>query len=445
MTVFILDTATKSLRAKLTANQATAAVHLTAHWADSTSDGTKVAEGSYPRYSSGTASIKLVAAPSGSPLPKRDIITLSAVNNDSVAQTVVFYIDDGGIENDIFTVPLVTGQSWNSSAGVAASSGGGTGDMLKSTYDPDNNGIIAIAQGGTDANTASGARSNLGLGVAAQYAVGLTTGTVAPGNTKLDDWAATDDNTDLNVSLAAHGLAPKGTTGTTQFWRQDWTLAAAGGGGSANLWNADSNTWTRTGNYTFTVSGDVSAILAKGTFLRWKDGGAYKYGVVLSSVFSSPNTTITMITNNDYLMAAATITDNYFSYGNPPDFPSRFAYTPTWASNVTQPSIGNGTLEGWFSVVGKMLTVSIHLIAGTTTNFGVGTYDWELPCTTSAQAVGSAQAVHFGGTWHAGCTFRFTDGTVAVVSENYGLNWANNTPATWGSTDFFWIAQTAWL
>jgi hypothetical protein len=46
---------------------------------------------------------------------------------------------------------------------------------------------------------------------------------------KLDDLAAPDDTTDLNASTAKHGLAPKGTAGTAQFWRQDWTLAAPSG------------------------------------------------------------------------------------------------------------------------------------------------------------------------------------------------------------------------
>lgn len=41
----------------------------------------------------------------------------------------------------------------------------------------------------------------------------------------LDSLAAPSDNTTLNASTSAHGLAPKGTVGTTQFWRQDWTLA----------------------------------------------------------------------------------------------------------------------------------------------------------------------------------------------------------------------------
>jgi hypothetical protein len=47
---------------------------------------------------------------------------------------------------------------------------------------------------------------------------------------KLDDFAAPDDNTDLDASTSKHGLAPKGTTGTTQYWRQDWTVATPSGG-----------------------------------------------------------------------------------------------------------------------------------------------------------------------------------------------------------------------
>jgi len=33
------------------------------------------------------------------------------------------------------------------------------------------------------------------------------------------------NNTTGNASTSAHGYAPMGTVGTTQFWRQDWTLA----------------------------------------------------------------------------------------------------------------------------------------------------------------------------------------------------------------------------
>jgi len=40
---------------------------------------------------------------------------------------------------------------------------------------------------------------------------------------KLDDFTATDDNTDLNASTSAHGLMPKGGNDTDKFYRGDVT------------------------------------------------------------------------------------------------------------------------------------------------------------------------------------------------------------------------------
>ena len=42
---------------------------------------------------------------------------------------------------------------------------------------------------------------------------------------KLDDFAAPDDNTDLNVSITKHGLCPKAPNDTNQFLRGDGTWA----------------------------------------------------------------------------------------------------------------------------------------------------------------------------------------------------------------------------
>jgi hypothetical protein len=49
---------------------------------------------------------------------------------------------------------------------------------------------------------------------------------------KLDDLAAPDDNTDLDVSTASHGLTPKAPDDTTKFLRGDgsWAVIPAGGG-----------------------------------------------------------------------------------------------------------------------------------------------------------------------------------------------------------------------
>jgi hypothetical protein len=64
----------------------------------------------------------------------------------------------------------------------------GLGDMVKSTYDPDNDGKVTPEEH---------AASHIASGGDA---------------IKLDDLATPDDNTDLNVNASTHGLAPKGAT-----------------------------------------------------------------------------------------------------------------------------------------------------------------------------------------------------------------------------------------
>lgn len=104
-------------------------------------------------------------------------------------------------------------------------------------------------------------------------------------------------------------------------------------------WIPITATWTRTGDHTFTVSGDVTAAYRKGTKVRYKDGGAYEYGVIGNSTYSAPNTTITLITNSDYAMAATTITDKYISYiENPEGFPDWFNWSPTISGFSSNPT-----------------------------------------------------------------------------------------------------------
>jgi hypothetical protein len=126
-------------------------------------------------------------------------------------------------------------------------------------------------------------------------------------------------------------------------------------------WIPKTATWTRTGNHTFTVSGDVTATYRKGTKVRYKDGGSNEYGVIASSSYSAPNTTVTLITNSDYAMAAATITDTYLSYiDNPEGFPSYFTY----ASTVS----GTGGSAGTYAETNRL---SIFSVRGTSVNLHV--------------------------------------------------------------------------
>ena len=129
-------------------------------------------------------------------------------------------------------------------------------------------------------------------------------------------------------------------------------------------WQEVSETWTRTGNHTFTVSTDLTAKYRKGAFVRYKDGGAYEYGVVQSSTYSAPNTTVTLIVNTDYTMAAATITDTYISYiPNPEGWVGAFNWTPTRVGFSANPT---NTLYQWRSMGANFLMLTIsEEVAGT--------------------------------------------------------------------------------
>src|SRR5690606_21814360 len=60
--------------------------------------------------------------------------------------------------------------------------------------------------------------------------------------------------------------------------------------------------WTRTANHVFTVSGNLTAIYRKGTYVKWAESSTVKYGVIGSSSHSSGTTTVNLIPNTDYLM-----------------------------------------------------------------------------------------------------------------------------------------------
>lgn len=55
------------------------------------------------------------------------------------------------------------------------------------------------------------------------------------------------------------------------------------------------------------------------------------------------------------------------------------AYTPTWGSGGTQPTLGNGTLAGAYMQIGKTIHFRCQLTVGSTSTFGTGNYTLTLP------------------------------------------------------------------
>ncbi|MBS4060957.1 MAG: hypothetical protein KG029_11210 [Bacteroidetes bacterium] len=157
-----------------------------------------------------------------------------------------------------------------------------------------------------------------------------------------------------------------------------WNVVSGSGGGS-NKWTALAHIWTRTGNHSFTVPGDVTEFYTPGLKVRYKDGGGYEYGVIAKSDYSAPYTTVTLIANSDYAMAAATITDSAISSDSMPDgFPVRFNFVPDWSlSNLT---VGDATISAWWLTMGRNFYHYIDLVWGASTSAsGSGALRYKLP------------------------------------------------------------------
>lgn len=133
------------------------------------------------------------------------------------------------------------------------------------------------------------------------------------------------------------------------------------------------------------VGGDFTSIIPKGTKIKLDQTSTKYWYVTQVNYVSGTNTTAVQIAvNNDYTLANAAISNFFFSYqATPLGFPQLFNYTPTWLASTTNPTIGNGTITGTFSMIGKMLTVNITVTVGSTTSIGSGVYKWGLPVSTA--------------------------------------------------------------
>lgn len=65
------------------------------------------------------------------------------------------------------------------------------------------------------------------------------------------------------------------------------------GSGGSSLWTAV--TGTRTSDTTFTLTGDVTSTFSRGLVIKWTESSSKKCGYVVSSSYSSPDTTVTII------------------------------------------------------------------------------------------------------------------------------------------------------
>ena len=123
------------------------------------------------------------------------------------------------------------------------------------------------------------------------------------------------------------------------------------------------------------------------------------------------------------------------------------AYTPTWTAASSNPAIGNGTIEGYYKVVGKTCFVRGNIAMGSTTTFGSGEWYVSMPFTAShADAIlMTATLLDNGSAWYnatlvgarAGFNYKAPIQYQAVGGTANDVN--STQPFTWTNTDrFIW-------
>jgi len=55
------------------------------------------------------------------------------------------------------------------------------------------------------------------------------------------------------------------------------------------------------------------------------------------------------------------------------------SYTPSWTASTTNPVLGNGTIVGRYSKIGRQVVFHVNLTTGSTTTYGSGSYSFTMP------------------------------------------------------------------
>lgn len=129
------------------------------------------------------------------------------------------------------------------------------------------------------------------------------------------------------------------------------------------------------------------------------------------------------------------------------------AYTPSWTGSTSNPALGNGTIYGRYKVVGKVCTVLVEIVMGTTTTFGTGFWMVSLPFTAANPAstssnfawIGTARA-HSATTWYIGATAVTKNGsTMKVHEDSAAAEWSATRPHAWvGAANNYLHAQVTY-
>jgi hypothetical protein len=116
-------------------------------------------------------------------------------------------------------------------------------------------------------------------------------------------------------------------------------------------------------------------------------------------------------------------------------------YAPAWTASTTNPTLGNGTLTGRYSLVGKTCSGQIKLTTGGTTSFGSGDWYFSLPFaayeTTDVHNIGYASGNRSAGAAQPSTFAYLRSPTTCGISPQIGdggTGWSASIPISWSNT-----------
>lgn len=191
--------------------------------------------------------------------------------------------------------------------------------------------------------------------------------------------------------------------------------------GTVDGWISANETWEYASANTITIPAGGVAKYAVGDRIRWKQGGAYKYGVIITVA----DTLLTIAINTDYTVATPTaITDNYYSHeASPIGYPQWFIYTPTWTAVAPMSFTSTDHRISRFNVIGKMCTVEFAE-GGTTGGSASPSITMTLPIalTVSNTDYFATGVCLYEGTYETGTCIN-SNATVVRFQKYAGGNW----------------------
>lgn len=200
-----------------------------------------------------------------------------------------------------------------------------------------------------------------------------------------------------------------------------------------------------------TVNGDLRNLFFIGSKVRMVQSSITKFFNVLAVSFASNTTTITITGGTDFTLTNTTITNVSVSNSvNPNGFPLVFSFAPLWTAS-TSPTIGNGTLSGWFKLIGRKLETNIYIKFGSTSTQGSGTYSFSFPFSIvnflrvsgsfSGHRVGLTRLV--GNLVSMNLTSFQASGIIGATNGSFSNDLGSGSPYSWTTNDEFFLTAHA--